>query len=172
MAMRNPAVKKRIFTSIILLLLLVAGQSLCGQSFTFHHLGLKEGLSAQDTGPICQDHFGFVWVGTSNGLNRFDGYQFRAYTFVPGDSFSLPTNTIADVFEDSQQRLWVATRGGGLVYYDPVLDQFHPQSHIEGDSSSLDNNYVNQIYEDHQGRLWIGTNGGLNELLSWDHSGK
>lgn len=160
--------------SMFICLFLICGMSMPlstlvhAQSFTFFHLGIENGLSSQDTGPLWQDQQGFVWVGTSNGLNRFDGYHFTPYFFTPGDSFSIPTNTIAHVYQDRAARLWIATRGGGLAYYDARLDRFYPQLHDPNDDQSLGNHYLNQIYEDHQGRLWIATDTELNELVAWN----
>lgn len=169
--MQSP--KHLIFGILSMILLLVSQhEGVMGQAFTFYHYGLGEGLTSSNCGALCKDHYGFVWLGTSNGLKRFDGYQFDTYVFVSGDPFSLPNNTIVDVYEDTKHRMWIATRGGGLAHYDPAMERFHTQTFDQQDSLSIGSNYLNQILEDHQGRLWIATDTELNELVSWDDQTK
>ena len=129
---------------------------------------MEDGLSYRDTGPILKDRDGLVWVGSSNGLNRFDGYQFSYYVFSPEDTFSLPANTLSDLWQAPSGQIWIGTRGGGLARYDPGLDRFYSYPHHPHDSLSLSNDYVNELFQDAEGKLWIATDQGLNEMVHPD----
>ncbi|MEL6134819.1 MAG: two-component regulator propeller domain-containing protein, partial [Bacteroidota bacterium] len=136
------------------------------QDYSFSHYGISQGLSDANAGPILQDRQGFIWVGTSHGLNRFDGLRFKTYLHDASDPYSLSANSISCLFESQAGHLWVGTRGGGMSVYDPRLDRFTPILHNPGDSLSLPNNYINQIYEDQKGRIWVATDKGLFQLIS------
>ncbi|GHE30225.1 hybrid sensor histidine kinase/response regulator transcription factor [Sphingobacterium griseoflavum] len=81
------------------------------------YLGIDQGLSNDYVTDIYQDHKGFMWFGTSNGLNRYDGYAYKVYKNIPLDKTSLPDNRITDVLEDSQGHLFVATKVGAAVLH-------------------------------------------------------
>lgn len=115
-----------------------------------------DGLSDKTVFSICQDHRGFMWLGTLNGLNRYDGYEVKNYFHQPEDSTSLGGNYVKAVLEDSHQRLWVATYGGGLSRYLPGQDQFQQYN---TQNSSLKTDSLLSLYEDRQHRLWVGTQG-------------
>jgi len=121
----------------------------------FKHLGLNEGLSQNTLNAICQDHRGFMWLGTFDGLNRYDGYSFKIYRNIPGDSTSLRNNGIFTLFIDSRKNLWVGTVGGGLHRYDEDQDAF-----VWIDLGQ-EKNVIRCILEDNSGALWIGTNEGI-----------
>src|SRR5258705_13783174 len=82
------------------------------QNLRFDHIGTQDGLSQMNVTCIIQEGRGFIWVGTDDGLNRYDGYQFVTYRFDPKDSLSLSNNLIADIIQDREGNLWVATRNG------------------------------------------------------------
>jgi ligand-binding sensor domain-containing protein len=86
-----------------------------GDQITFEHFGQDDGLSAPVT-RIAQDSLGFLWLGTTDGLNRFDGKKFVVYRNNAEDPHSLPNNIINDLRVDSLGRMWIATNGG-LCYY-------------------------------------------------------
>ena len=75
-------------------------------SIPFEMLTINDGLSQGFVSSIIQDKMGLMWFGTSDGLNRYDGYKFVVYHHDPSDSTSLSDNEINCVFEDSKQRLW------------------------------------------------------------------
>lgn len=112
---------------------------------------------------LVQDHLGFMWMGTSNGLFRFDGYELKAYQNNPDKVSSLPDNYVYALYEDSQQRLWVGTEAG-LAYFDRDHDDFRIIRTREGDPGSLSNNSVISICETEDGDLWVGTKAGLNRI--------
>ena len=73
---------------------------------------------------IFQDSRGFLWICTFNGLNRYDGYQFKIFRNIPGDSTSLSNNKILSICEDISGNIWIGTYGGGLNKYDRRKDKF------------------------------------------------
>lgn len=79
------------------------------------YLGIEHGLSNNYVNDIYQDRMGFMWFGTFDGLNRYDGYQFKTYKNRPGQETSLPDNRITDIAEDTTGRIWVATKIGAAV---------------------------------------------------------
>ena len=129
----------------------------------FTHLTIEQGLSDQRVHAILQDSTGFMWFGTINGLNRYDGYNIVEFRNDPADPRSLSGNWIDDLFEDSSGTIWVATRSG-LNAFDRQTEQFTRYLHDPEDPHSLSSNFVTTIHGDQQGILWIGTIDGLNRL--------
>lgn len=130
---------------------------------TFKKITTQHGLSQDAVTTIIQDQQGFIWVGTEDGLNRFDGYTFVVYRHDPTDPNSLSNNEVTVIYEDLQGALWVGTDGGGLNRFDRDTQQFTHFRHLTDDAHSLAHDVVSAIIEDRQGRLWVGTEeGGLN----------
>jgi ligand-binding sensor domain-containing protein/signal transduction histidine kinase len=90
----------------------------------FTRLEEKAGLSNSNVTCILQDSRGYMWIGTEDGLNKFNGYEFRVYRHDSKDTCTILTNSIRCIYEDSEHRLWVSTRPGGLHYYDDEHDRF------------------------------------------------
>ena len=82
-----------------------------------HHLSPTDGLSQSTIRAIHQDTFGFMWIGTYDGLNKYDGKKNTVYKFDDQNPLSLPGNQINDLHEDQSYRLWITT-AGGLCYLD------------------------------------------------------
>ncbi|HWK03975.1 MAG TPA: two-component regulator propeller domain-containing protein [Puia sp.] len=137
------------------------------QHVKFQHLGTADGLSQSNVICIMQDSRGFMWFGTRDGLNRYDGYQFTVYKNDPQDRNSLGNSFIMDMVEDGKGYIWVGTWGGGLDRYDRRTNQFLHFRHDPADPNSLSNNLVICLMRDSRGVLWVGTEGGgLNMLDS------
>jgi signal transduction histidine kinase/ligand-binding sensor domain-containing protein len=104
---------------------LLVGHSLLysQQSSRIQHFTSEEGLSENVIYSIVQDKRGFLWIGTWDGLNRYDGYNFKKFYHYAIDSNSLPGNTIHNLYEDGQGTLWIGTNGG-LCKYDPLSEKF------------------------------------------------
>lgn len=127
-------------------------------------LTIDHGLSQNYIYSICQDKKGFIWIGTKDGLNRYDGYDFICYRHNPADSTSLSENNVSIIFEDSHQRLWIGTNGGGLNLYDRTKESF-VQITNRADTTTLSSNFITCIFESRDGFIWVGTtDGGLNKL--------
>jgi signal transduction histidine kinase/ligand-binding sensor domain-containing protein/DNA-binding response OmpR family regulator len=133
------------------------------QSLNFEHVSTREGLSQVDVSSIIQDSRGFMWVGTGNGLNRYDGYKFVSYSYDPDNSNSISNNVINDLAEDRNGNLWVATKGG-LNKFNRASGLFTRYLHNERDGTSLAANGVNRIALDQAGNLWVATQNGLDYL--------
>ena len=123
-----------------------------------------QGLSQSVVLCVLQDSKGFIWAGTQDGLNKFDGYNFKVYKHNQLDSNSIANNSIWNIFEDSHKNLWIGTYGGGLDYYNYEKDVFVHYQHSDVNPNSINGNDVRSIYEDAAGILWIGTKSGLNKF--------
>jgi two-component system sensor histidine kinase ChiS len=122
----------------------------------FHQLSIKDGLSEGTVRAIVEDKRGFMWFGTEDGLNKYDGYKFTIYKTDLKDKFSISSNNIKCFYNDSKGNLWIGTRHGVSIY-DHELDKFYnfnsdvypALKFIEGD--------IEAIHEDKQGYFWILT---------------
>lgn len=133
------------------------------QQFWYKSYTSKDGLSSNEVQAIFKDEQGFLWVGTSNGLNRFDGNAFDNFYNDPADSTSIRGNDIQCIFQDSKKRMWVATNEG-ISLYNPLMQQF---SNYSPDTLVLP--YIGTTFptlcDDENGNIWVGTK---NELLIFD----
>ncbi len=109
----------------ILLICLSISNEILGQEYYFKHYQVEQGLSNNTVLCAAQDRKGFLWFGTRDGLNRFDGYSFKVFRNNPNDSNSLPTNSIRSLYEDRNGQMWVGTEKG-LRRYNEKLEQFEP----------------------------------------------
>src|SRR5512133_4301188 len=139
-------------------LLMFLCSKLASQDFRFSRISLSSGLSQTGVYAITQDTAGFLWFGTQDGLNRYDGYAIKVYSPIPDDTTSLSNTTIRALFTDHTGTLWIGTEGG-LNRYNPERNDFTQFRNNPDDSLSLSNNFVTTIFEDTQGNLWIGTKG-------------
>lgn len=112
---------------------------------------------------ITQDRKGFIWLGTDNGLYRFDGHRLRSYNHRPGSGATPVDNRITDLQMLGDGRMIVGTRGG-LSVYDPQRDNFRHFTHDRDDEESLPSNRVRTLYMDFDSRIWVGTDRGLTLL--------
>src|SRR4029434_9683443 len=87
---------------------------ICNCTLRFDHINIEQGLSQSSVHLILQDSRGFLWFGTQDGLNRYDGYEFKVYKPDPDDANSLSDRWITSIVEDNQGYLWIATRLGGV----------------------------------------------------------
>ncbi len=146
----------------IILIFIFAIINLSAQELKFQNFSLDEGLSQSTINAIYQDKQGFMWFGTQDGLNKFDGYDFTVYRHNPKDATTISHNEIFSIYEDSNEILWIGT-GNGLNKFD--RHKFTRYLNVPNDPNSLSNNIVWSIYEDKSGILWIGTDGGgLNKF--------
>ncbi|MBN2426651.1 MAG: response regulator [Calditrichaceae bacterium] len=115
------------------------------------------GLSSTNQHCIAQDKEGFIWIGTDDGLNRFDGHTFKVYRKNPGDSTSLQSNIINCLYVDSRGVLWIGTYAGGLSRYNKEKDNFYTYTTSVNDTNALLSNEITTITEDKYNRIWVGT---------------
>ena len=129
----------------------------------FTSLTTKEGLSSNTVNAILKDRYGLVWFATQDGLNMFDGTNFKVYRNKPGDSTSLQSNEILTLHEDKRGNFWIGTGGGSLSVYDRRKDAFVNFPANQGPNTII-NNVILDICSDYLGRIWIATYGGINIL--------
>ena len=149
-----------LFTLYFLLLTSVS----FSQDVKFSSIGSDQGLSQASVNCILQDNKGYMWFGTQDGLNKFNGYEMIVYKNDPSDSNSLSHNYIECLFEDNKGIIWVGTRGGGLNALDPFLNKVTRFENDQNNEKSLSSNQVRSIYQDKSGTYWIGTSFGLNSF--------
>gem|GEM_PF-582645 len=146
------------FHTLLLLPFFLIAQS---PNLSFHRVGVEDGLSQGNVNCLLRDSDGFAWIGTQDGLNRFDGYEFKNFYHRQGDSGSLSNNFVWALLEDSHRRLWVGTMGIGLCRYDKESEQFRsfsPKSSVGGEGML---NAVRSLCEYPKNKLWVGRDKGL-----------
>lgn len=135
-----------------------------GSRLRFDRLSIENGLSQNAGLAALQDSRGYLWFGTQDGLNLYDGYTFKVFKHNPDDPDSLGYNSIIALAEDSHGQLWLGTWGGGLNRYDPLTGKFIRYTHQPENPASLSHDLVTAVLEDSSGILWVGTLNGLDRL--------
>ncbi|MDG1441364.1 MAG: two-component regulator propeller domain-containing protein [Pseudomonadales bacterium] len=131
------------------------------RNIVFDRLGTEDGLSQASVTTITQDNQGFIWIGTQEGLNRFDGYSFKTFYHSTDDPKSLAHSNIGDILTDSAGVIWIGT-DNGLNRYNELFGNFEKITIDDGSNkNAIAQNSVNVLYEDDQQQLWIGTDQGL-----------
>ncbi|MDA1094513.1 MAG: hypothetical protein O3A25_14745 [Acidobacteria bacterium] len=130
----------------------------------FRHLTVDDGLSYEGVHSVLQDSRGLLWIGTADGLNRYDGYDITVFNRDPRNPNALANSWIWSIAEDSRGNIWVGTDGGGLHRFLPEQNAFERFVTDPSDPTSLSHDTIRVLFEDHQGVLWIGTDGGLNSF--------
>ncbi len=147
-------------TSLLLFLLGCWAFPVHGQVYNFQKYSVKEGLPYSNVYSFTQDKEGYLWIGTGEGLSRFDGQDFTTYTTSQG----LAENSITAITKTKSGNIWLGHLEGGISFYDADSDTF---------TTVLDtalNNFVNDIYKDEKGRIWIATVGGGVYVYEGDNS--
>ena len=160
--MKNHIIKAAPYYLLLFLQLAFFGAFAQKQNLKFEHLDINDGMSQNNVICILQDSRGFMWFGTRDGLNKYDGYKFTVYKNNEKDSNSISNNYISGIVEDAKGIIWVATRGGGLNRYDKETNKFTHYKNRLKNPNSISNNLITGLSKDSQGNLWISTEDGLN----------
>ena len=152
--MKNKSVRLLSCINIIAMLFLMAGEIDAQEEYFFEKLSVSDGLSNSRVFRTHQDHLGFLWISTGDGLNRYDGYDFKTYKNVPGDSTSLPINFTQAIYEDRNNNVWVGSYGT-VSKYNRQKDNFISYKLDAGPNVTI--GLVNQIFEDPKNRLWVAS---------------
>jgi ligand-binding sensor domain-containing protein len=154
------AISTRVHLLLAILLLL----PLCGrpvaqprEHFRFDHLRVEQGLSQGSINAMLQDRTGFLWIGTDDGLNRFDGYQFVVLRPDPLDRHALAGNVVTALSLDASGMLWIGTSGSGFQSFDPATWTFTSYPHTLPSGTSVRDEIITAIQADASRRIWIGT---------------
>jgi ligand-binding sensor domain-containing protein len=139
----------KIFILLFCLPLLVNSQN---HNIQFTHLTTKDGLSSNRVNAIIKDADGYMWFGTDDGLNRYDGYTFKIYKHDPDDSLSISGNNIQSLFEDRYGNIWVGTHRQGLNKFDKDTETFRRFKSMNSVFSIYEDLYQEELV------LWLGCN--------------
>lgn len=121
----------------------------------FEHITIANGLSQNYITCVAEDADGFIWIGTKNGLNKYDGYKIIQYNHLPDQENSIPSNYIEIIYLDSHKNLWIGTNNG-LCRYTPETNSFKPVDFSTSTNPSNNDNILS-FFEDEDHLLWIGT---------------
>lgn len=124
------------------------------QNEIFKSITAENGLSSSNINCLLQDKLGFIWIGTDNGLNRFDGSDIKVFRNNQNSSSSISDNSIWSLFEDRKGNIWIGTKGGILNKYSTEYEIFE---HIKFNENKDAENSITAILEDNNGIMWIGT---------------
>jgi ligand-binding sensor domain-containing protein len=150
-----------------IILIVVCGTLGYAQTGTvkFDRISLENGLSQSTVNAIAQDGLGFLWFGTQDGLNRYDGYGVTVFKHNVRDTQSVSDNGIWSLCRDHDGDLWIGTMRGGLSRYNITTGRFHQYRTSVGDTTSISDDNVTSVFQDSRGVIWAGTlTGGLNRL--------
>lgn len=134
-----------------------------GQNRLFHKITVENGLSQSSVLSFAQDKKGFMWIGTSSGLNRYDSRSFTIFKQQSGNPNSISGNNISCLLSDSKDRLWVGTTNN-LNLYNRLTGQFKHFLLLPNNHTGQNNNLIRCIYEDQEHQIWVGTQKGLYVL--------
>jgi ligand-binding sensor domain-containing protein/signal transduction histidine kinase/DNA-binding response OmpR family regulator len=151
-------------TYVLVCFKIMATLPLMAQSLNlkFKHITTTDGLSGNTVETIFQDSRGYIWFGTRDGLNQYDGYNIRIFRNNATNLKSISDNYIKCICEDARHNIWIGTLNG-LNKFDPYKNSFTVYKHDPSNKNSLSGNEINCLYTGKEGKLWIGTNsGGLN----------
>jgi len=125
------------------------------QEMKYELYTIDNGLSQNMVQAVCEDSKGFMWFGTKDGLNRFDGHNFMVYRHEPGDPKSISDNDVTAIHEDQAQNLWVGTKLGGLDLFDRKRGIFFVVEEVAIPGDMAEAKEIEQIKEDAQGDIWV-----------------
>ncbi|MEN9866660.1 MAG: hypothetical protein RL748_2250, partial [Pseudomonadota bacterium] len=129
----------------------------------FSRLPTENALPSNAITALAEDRYGFIWIGTQNGLARWDGYRLRNYQHDPANPHSLPSSFIQVLHLDAQGMLWAGSANGGLAWYNTRTDTFEPIPVGPGGSSHAS---ILNMADDGQGGLLVITAGGLDQIVA------
>ncbi len=164
--MEHKILKQAIALLLIVMLpsQLVAQKDAAAIDAYFEIFSAKDGLSQNDVTCIIQDSYGFIWLGTNGGVNRFDGYNFKVFQKEVGNTNSLSSNLISSIIEDSHGNIWIGTNDAGITFYDRSANKMAQIKNSSSSPNVITNNHIVSMQEASDGRIWVGTINGLNVI--------
>jgi signal transduction histidine kinase/ligand-binding sensor domain-containing protein/CheY-like chemotaxis protein len=162
--MRRYTCQVHVWMLFALLQVLVITSRAQNRQIHFNHLDTRNGLSENNVNCVLQDSRGFIWLGTRDGLNRFDGTNFKIFRNTHQDLGSLSNDYVTDLAEDRQGNIWVGTNEGGLNKFDRRKNRFYSYQHDKKNKNSIASPRINSIAIAADQTLWLGTSGGLDHF--------
>ncbi len=129
----------------------------------FEALTIEQGLPTNSINCVYQDKKGFIWLGSRNGLLRYDGYSFKQYRHSNSNQNTLSSDGVTSVLEDNNGDLWVGTLSGGLNRYNKLKDKFDYFINQPSNGFSIHDNNITSLHKDKAGNIWAGTWGGFSK---------
>jgi ligand-binding sensor domain-containing protein/DNA-binding CsgD family transcriptional regulator len=145
-------------------LLLTQLLPLAAEAHHFTAVGVTNGLEARIVPSLLIDHDGFLWIGSREGLFRYDGYEPLAFLPDSGDPAAISDIDVHCLYEDDGGELWVGTYSGGLNHYDPATGTFTHYRHDSADPGSIIDDSILAMAEGPESGLWVATAKGLSRL--------
>lgn len=140
-------------------------QAIQRRNLRFSYLTTEHGLSQNSVNAITQDDQGYIWIGTQEGLNRYDGHDILLFERDAFDTTSLSHNWIWSLMIDSKKELWIGTDGGGINIYDSKSETFRAIRHDPNNDNTISSDRTSALFQDASGDYWVGTvTSGLNRI--------
>jgi len=134
-----------------------------GTNIRFQRITINDGLSLSSVYCIFQDSKGFIWLGTEDGLNKYDGRNFKVFRPEPSGKNCLSYRWVEHILEDQYGILWFGSRGG-LTCFNPKKGSFVQFTHNKSDKNTISNDTITKLFLDNHDFLWVGTFNGLNRI--------
>ncbi len=147
----------KLLLSIIGFFTLICSFAVRSNAVANETLSIQDGLPDSVIFSIVKDNKGYMWLGTTGGLSRYNGYDFTNYQHDPADALSLSNNSISDLILTSQGEIWAATWGGGISIFNDDGELIRKLQHNDNTNKSISSNFVQSLLEDDKGNIWIGT---------------
>lgn len=151
----------RLLPTLLLILLIRIQSNSQKPPFFIDHYSQKDGLSFDVCNDIVKDRYGFIWIATENGLNRFDGKNFKIYYHNPHDSLSPVGNTGYSLYEDKRGYIWYCNHSRGMNRYNPLTDKFRQYPNPAPGVKDPSQVSANALCETNAGKLWMANERGL-----------
>ncbi len=169
----NLAISKPSVSTLASMLLFISLNAIsfhsAAQEMNFTNLTTAMGLSHGDITCLHQDYEGYIWIGTKDGLNKYNGINFTVYRNIKNDTCTLSSSQINYLYEDKSHNLWIGV-GNGLCRYNRDFNQFERVNYLDDHNKNLEDHGIVAIFEDNTGRLWLGS---INNGLYWvDHNNR
>ena len=129
----------------------------------FRHIAGEQGLPQLHVRAIVQDRRGYMWLGTSNGLNRYDGHTFKHFKTNPQDPSSISNNNVESLTKDAAGNIWIGT-SDGLNKLNPETNRFTRFIHSQKDENRISKDYIRKVFTDSRGNIWVGSYFGLERF--------
>lgn len=160
---RNYTIKNILFVLLVLSGFPSQALRVTPDQYKFSLLDMNNGLSNNQVKCFLKDSYGFLWIGTMSGLNRYDGYEIKEFRYDSKDTASIVGNTIISLFEDPERNVWIQTNYGYSIY-NHTTGKFSSNRESFLKKYNLPSSDIENIIQDHEGNFWfINTGQGITK---------